>query len=118
MTIVRASGSLGHGLAMCKQIQPAKIFYLNPGALKQLRAVHHKREALCSADRHIETVGVEQELRSARCISPSRGRHGNDNYRGFLPLKLIDRSNLHAAGKRLSQQIDLQIIRSNNQDIV
>lgn len=103
--------------SVCKQIEAAEIVDLRPSAVEQICTMDNNCKALCTTDRHVEAVGIEQEFRSTRRIDALGSHHGNNNDGSLLSLEFVHRADLYACGQNLFEEIDLQIVGCNDQNV-
>src|SRR3546814_16822482 len=71
---------------------------------------------VCSSDL-IDAVEREEKLHAAGGLIGRGSRHGDQAYRGFLALELIDRADADAARQARPQRVDLRVIGGAYDDV-
>src|SRR3546814_623908 len=71
---------------------------------------------VCSSDL-IDAVEREEKLHAAGGLIGRGSRHGDQAYRGFLALELIDRADADAARQARPQRVDLRVIGGDYDDV-
>ena len=61
---------------------------------EQFGRAHQNADATRSGRGHVQAVQAVEKFRAVGGFYGSRGSHGIDDYRSFLPLKLVDRANV------------------------
>ena len=101
--------------------EPIKALHIanagaDPGS--QLWRTHHDREALGPADRHIEAIRGQQEIKAAGGGVGITGGERMDRHRRLLALELIDRANPGLATKTPLEAVHLHVVGGGDQDLI
>ena len=100
------------------RVREANLFQASTLHPEQLRACHYHREALRARDRNVESISAEEKVHSSWYVFGTRRRHRIEDDWSFLPLELVDRSDLGSLWKNAPERGDLSVVGSDDQNVI